>query len=152
MRFFLVVALFGLGLGCTQPAPPPTDPRVEIEALLEDQAKAWNKGRIPDFMSAYEQSKDLIFTSGGNVRRGFRETLNKYQKTYGEKDLMGHLEFEILDLRMLNPSAAIVLGTWELTKTEKEGKGVFTLVMIRESKGWKIIHDHTSVGPKENGE
>ena len=134
MRFFLVVALFGLGLGCTQPAPPPPDPRVEIEALLEDQAKALNKGRIPDFMSAYEQSKDLIFTSGGNVRRGFRETLNKYQKTYGEKDLMGHLEFEILDLRMLNPSAAIVLGTWELTKTEKEGKGVFTLVMIRESK------------------
>jgi ketosteroid isomerase-like protein len=35
-----------------------------------------------------------------------------------------------------------------LTGTAQAGRGVFTLVVERRPEGWRIVHDHTSVGPE----
>ena len=117
----------------------------DIRALLAQQAKSWNQGDIPGFMAAYENSENLIFTSGSNVRTGFKETLERYQASYGDKGAMGRLDFEVLDIRVMHPSSAVVLGSWKLTETPKSGEGIFTLVLFQGANGWKIIHDHTSI-------
>jgi ketosteroid isomerase-like protein len=57
---------------------------------------------------------------------------------------MGHLDFEILDVRGLGDDGAVVLGRWRLTDTPEAGAGVFSLAFLRTGEGWRIVHDHTS--------
>jgi beta-aspartyl-peptidase (threonine type) len=133
---------------------PPTHAAfvADVVAVLERQRDAWNRGDLEGYMDGYLRSPDLVFTSGGGVRRGWDETLARYRARYGAAPgAMGRLGFEILDVRPLGaapaaaPTAAVVLGRWELTGTPEAGGGVFTVVMERTPSGWRIVHDHTSV-------
>jgi uncharacterized protein (TIGR02246 family) len=128
--------------------------RRAIEAVLAEQARAWNAGDLAGFMAAYEKSDALVFTSGGEVRRGWQETYDRYVARYGGARAlpndMGRLAFEVLDVRGLGADGAVVLGTWTLTDTPKAGAGVFSLGMIRTTDGWRIVHDHTSARPATN--
>jgi uncharacterized protein (TIGR02246 family) len=120
--------------------------RRAIEGVLSEQSAAWNHGDLDGFLRAYEPSQQLIFTAGGAIRRGFAEARARYLERYGARaETMGHLEFEIVDVRGLSRDAAVVLGRWRLTQTEEAGAGVFTLVFRRDGRGWYIVHDHTSV-------
>lgn len=119
--------------------------------VLDEQRTAWNRGDLNAFLSGYEPSEHLLFTSGGNIRRGFEETREKYRLRYGEApETMGQLSFEILDVRALGScaDAAIVLGRWAVTDTSVAGSGVFSVILERhgepEEQRWEIVHDHTS--------
>jgi len=148
VRGGLLLGLLFLSVGCASTGIPQS--QAEIEAILIEQGEAWNRGDIVGFMGAYEPTDDLLFTSGGKVRRGYDETLAKYQASYGEPGAMGKLDFAVLDFRMLGEGSAIMLGSWKLTETPKEGGGLFTLVWLKTEEGWKIVHDHTSLGPDKN--
>lgn len=130
------------------------DDRRAIEGVLADQVAAWNRGDIETFLRAYEPSEDLIFTSGGAIRRGFAAARARYLERYGARgaETMGRLDFEILDIRALGPRGAVVLGRWRLTATEVAGAGVFSLAFSRERGRWYIVHDHTSLDTPETPE
>lgn len=157
----LALILITLVPGCPREVEDPqlTDPRPEsaesaelpaaeraaIERLLENQRSAWNRGELDGFLSAYEPSERLLFTSGAKIRRGFAETRAKYRERYGNAtQTMGQLEFELLDIRGLGSDAAIVLGRYRLTETPEASEGVFTIVLERQDEVWWIVHDHTS--------
>jgi beta-aspartyl-peptidase (threonine type) len=41
----------------------------------------------------------------------------------------------------------MVRGRWRLTfRDGKQTGGLFTLLMRRTPEGWRIVHDHTSLG------
>ena len=56
---------------------------------------------------------------------------------------MGHLTFSDLEVTLLCPDAALVLGRWRLDAS-KPASGTFSLAMRRINGDWLIIHDHTS--------
>ncbi len=146
MRAVLVANGMGLLFATTacQPRSFTDVDRAAIERVLANQVTAWNAGDLDGFMAGYQNSPDLIFTSSGNIRRGYEESRARYKQTYANGGNMGSLAFEVLDVRELGPNAALVLGKWVLTETEKAGHGVFTLVFQREPSGWRVVHDHTS--------
>jgi uncharacterized protein (TIGR02246 family) len=116
-----------------------------VRAVLETQRGAWNRGDLEAFMAGYERSADLVFTSGGKVRRGFQETFDRYRARYGaDASTMGQLAFEVVAVQPLGADGAIVLGRWRLTATPNAGGGVFSVALRRTSEGWRIVHDHTS--------
>jgi uncharacterized protein (TIGR02246 family) len=118
-----------------------------VVAVLEQQREAWNRADLEGFLAGYEPSEQLLFTSGGNIRRGFTQTRDKYRARYGTAaETMGTLAFEILDVRPLGSckDAAIVLGRWQLTDTPSAGQGVFSVMLERHGERWEIVHDHTS--------
>jgi len=120
-----------------------------IRGVLAAQAAAWNRGDLDGYMAGYAHSPDLVFTSGGNIRHGYAETLEKYRAKYGgAKATMGTLAFELLSIQHLGADGAIVLGRWKLTATPNAGAGVFSVAFERTSAGWRIVHDHTSADPK----
>ncbi len=124
------------------------DDRTAIVAVLRAQQDAWNRGDIEGFLRGYEPSPDLLFTSGGKVRRGFAATQARYESRYlgtATESKMGKLEFEVQDIRGLGRDGAVVLGHWRLTSTPEAGEGVFSLAFLRTRAGWRIVHDHTSV-------
>jgi beta-aspartyl-peptidase (threonine type) len=116
----------------------------ELITLLEAQRDAWNRGNIEEFLVPYWNSEKLTFSSGGEVRRGFNATRERYLKTFPDRKAMGVLDFSDLEVTELGTQSAMVLGTWKLTRDAGPLGGNFTLVVQRLGGEWKIIHDHTS--------
>jgi ketosteroid isomerase-like protein len=60
---------------------------------------------------------------------------------------MGKLDFSGLEVTLLGPDYANVVGKFHLARTAQGGgdaSGVFTLLFHRTPAGWRIIQDHTS--------
>ena len=119
-----------------------------IRKVLDDQAAAWNAGKLEEFMKSYWRSDELTFFSGARRLDGWQATLERYRQSYqaGGKE-MGRLAFANLDIRLLGPEAAFARGEYHLTfRDGRTANGIYTLVLRRFADGWKIIHDHTSAG------
>lgn len=140
--FFVSVILFAYSAASAQTDAEP------IKKVLTDQVEAWNRGDIEGFMMGYWNSDSTAFNSGGNLIKGYKEVLVRYEKNYGSKELMGKLEFGDLVVRSLSASAAVVMGVWRLQRAKDQPWGRFTLIFERKPEGWKITHDHTSSAEK----
>jgi ketosteroid isomerase-like protein len=141
------LAIVLLAAGCAAHAFTPADDQA-IRAAITAQAAAWNRGDLAGYMAGYAKSPDLVFTSGGQIRRGWQETFDRYRTRYGgDPSTMGHLDFELLQIQPLGADGAIVLGRWKLDGPQA-GAGVFSLAVQRTRDGWRIVHDHTSLDAK----
>jgi ketosteroid isomerase-like protein len=122
-------------------------PDQDIFAVLDAQVRAWNQGDIAAFMSGYLNSDSTRFVSAKGVTEGYQKVLERYLVAYPTKEKMGELSFSDLNIKHLSSEIAIVIGRWNLKRGDADGGnvgGYFTLIFQRTSKGWKIIHDHTS--------
>lgn len=145
-----VALLVLLTFACARKPFDPSATRATIYETLERQRQAWNRGDLDAYMDGYAHDPDLVFTSGGKIRRGWDETLAAYRKRYGSDHAsMGQLAFEVLGIQIVGEAGAVVLGRWRLTSTPEAGQGVFSVVYEKRPEGgrdvWKIVHDHTSL-------
>ena len=141
----LALAAALLASSCAE--APAENWRAGVESVLASQAAAWNRGDVAGFMEGYWKSDSLLFTSGGRVRRGWKETFEKYAASYDTRDRMGTLTFSDLEFHQPAPGAAWVFGRWEIERANDPQGGVFTLVLKKFPEGWRIVHDHTSSDP-----
>ncbi len=148
LGFSAAVLLLSSG---TQQSPSSKDDdeatvKASIEKTLNDQVAAWNQGSIRDFMNGYVRDEQLRFASGGNIRRGWEETLNRYLASYSTKEKMGTLKFTDLEIIVLSPDYAEVFGKFHLSRDKSVGdaSGLFTLLMRKDGDQWLVLHDHTS--------
>lgn len=139
---FVLVGLLLLA-GASQAAGPEDG----IRAVLAAQEAAWNRADVAGFMEGYEKSAELTFSGTSGVTRGWQNVLDRYRKRYPGAEAMGKLQYSELEIRMVGSEAALVLGRFHLTRTEKAGgdaSGHFSLFFCKTPSGWRIIHDHTS--------
>ena len=116
----------------------------EIQSVLIAQQDAWNRGDIDAFMNGYARSALTVFVSEDEVRRGWETVRDRYRGKYSDRAKMGTLGFSEIEVTMLSPDAAVVLGRWKLKRENDEPHGRFTLIFKRLPEGWRIVHDHTS--------
>lgn len=121
-------------------------PSMEARLLevIKDQQTSWNAGHIDGFMSAYWNSPELRFASGGTVTYGWQETRDRYHARYSNRALMGQLLFDDLEVNLLGTDAAIVHGRWALERDSDRPWGLFTLVFKQIDGHWKIVSDTTT--------
>lgn len=153
MRRLLAVAVLLLGMaGSRTMAQAQTREEEGIRAIIAAQVEAWNRADIPAFMQAYEQSPETTFI-GANIGKGYEKILDRYKKNYTNREQMGTLTFNDLEVRLLPGSCgktefAVVTGRFHLERSQKgEAKkddGIFSLVWHNGPHGWKILLDHTS--------
>lgn len=142
-----LILLFALGVRAgrnTKAADERAADTSAIQAVLNAQQAAWNRGDVDAFLTGYWHSPELTFSGTSGVSRGWDGVLARYKKSYPDKAAMGHLDFSELEFHFLGPDAALVLGRWHLKRNKGDIGGVFSLVWERFPEGWKIIHDHTS--------
>ena len=118
-----------------------------IRSVLRAQQDAWNRGDIDGFMNGYARSASTVFVSEDTIRRGWETVRDRYRKKYSDRAKMGTLTFSDLEITLLSPDAAIVLGRWSLKRANDQPHGRFTLIFKRLPEGWRIVHDHTSSAP-----
>ena len=152
MRALLTASLL-LALACRAPTvdETSTDP---LLAVVRAQEAAWNAGSVAAFMEAgYWQSDELTFLSGSEWSRGYDNVLSRYSARYAEGgNEMGHLSFTDLEAQRYAADLGLVRGRWKLEfSSDQAQSGLFTLVLRRLPEGWRIVHDHTSVGEPDGG-
>ena len=116
----------------------------QIRSVLSAQRDAWNRGDIDGFMNGYARSASTVFASEDTIRRGWETVRERYRKKYSDRAKMGTLTFSDLEITLLSPDAAVVLGRWSLKRANDQPHGRFTLIFKRLPEGWRIVHDHTS--------
>jgi ketosteroid isomerase-like protein len=147
MGLLLLVALILQGTAPVAPAPAPseaTTDQAQIRAVLDAQVRSWNRGAVTTFMQGYWNSSGTEFVGSTGIVRGWQPVLDRYRKAYPDRAAMGHLDFSDLEITMLGPDAAMVVGKFHLRRRNDAPSGVFTLIFRKFPEGWKIIHDHTS--------
>lgn len=115
-----------------------------ILKVLHTQQLAWNRGDIDDFMQGYWKSDSLLFVGKEAPTYGWQTTLDHYKKSYPDKAAMGQLTFTIIQVKLLDPKNAFVLGGWKLDREKDTPGGYFTLWFRKINGKWKIVCDHTS--------
>lgn len=147
MRSAFILAALLLPAGCMPAVSQAVGPEVAIRAVLAAQEAAWNRADVASFMEGYDKSADLTFSGTSGVTRGWQNVLERYRRRYPGAEAMGKLRYSELEVRLVGSEAALVLGRFSLTRTEKAGgnaSGHFSLVFRKTPAGWRIIHDHTS--------
>lgn len=114
-----------------------------IRAVLDAQAKAWNRGDILGYMNGYARGDETMFVGSDGVTRGWQTVFERYKKKYDTRAKMGTLAFSDLELRPLGDEV-VVTGAWALTRASDHPHGRFTLIFNRTSAGWRIVYDHSS--------
>src|SRR5215218_9427537 len=80
-----------------------------LQALIDRQQQAWNRGDLPAYMEGYARTPELVFTSGSKIRRGWDQTLAAYQKRYGgDRAGIGRLAFEVLGVQPVGADGAVM--------------------------------------------
>lgn len=153
MSRFLAVTLLLVGMaGSRIIAQAQSHDEDTIRGIIASQVEAWNRADIPGFMQAYEQSPETTFI-GANIGKGYDKILERYKRSYTNREQMGTLTFNDLEVRLLPASCgktefAVVTGRFHLERSQKgEAKkddGIFSLVWHKGPHGWKILLDHTS--------
>jgi len=119
----------------------------EIRAMMQNSQATWNRGDLAAFASDYEDSPDTTFVGKDVTHGGTAAILARYQSHYPTREAMGTLTYSELSVRVLAPDLVLATGEYSLQRSAAGGgdaSGRFTIVIRKTSKGWKIIHDHSS--------
>jgi hypothetical protein len=149
MRFalfcFLGCLSFSRLLASAAPAPEDKIGEITIGKILEQQAAAWNRGDLKEFVASYAQHCTLI---GATIRETTREqVLAHYREKYPSRGAMGKLMFSGIAVHAVDARVATATGHWRLERDVASGGpvgGVFSLVFEFVDGKWQIVMDHTS--------
>jgi ketosteroid isomerase-like protein len=111
--------------------------RQEIEALLSRSAAAWSAGDLDAFMECYENAPDTVYWSASRQASGYEAIRAMYAERFGAE--MGLLQFNVLQLKPIESSHVLVLGSFRLGADS----GHWSLLLRKTPRGWRISADHT---------
>jgi ketosteroid isomerase-like protein len=120
--------------------------QLDVVKVLLNQQTAWNHGDLEAFVATYKDAPDTLMVTH-QISHGFAGMVEEYKHDYPTKAAMGTLTFSELEARPLDANFAIVVGKYHLDRAKKEGgnaEGVFSVVLEKTDKGWKIVLDHTT--------
>ena len=117
---------------------------ISIVTKLFKQQGDWNTGDLDAFMEGYLNTEHLVFSGSSGPIYGWKATRDRYKKSYSTRQLMGTLDFEILNIISLSDSVAQLQGSFYLKRDVEDSRGFFTLTWLKIKDQWFIISGHTS--------
>ncbi|MFT4779998.1 MAG: ketosteroid isomerase-like protein [Flavobacteriales bacterium] len=144
--YLLAIGLLSATIGCQEISDDLNEKEnlQTISALMQAQENAWNEGDLDRFMSSYMKSDSLSFIGSRGLSKGWQTTLDNYKKSYPNKEQMGRLQFENLQMEQLAASSAFVLGKWTLYRNADTLSGHYSLIWKKLEAEWVIVADHSS--------
>ena len=115
-----------------------------IDSVLNELVAAWNRDDLTGHVDAYSDSATYTTPRGLDVGHAAIEANMQY---FVQPDgLAGTLAFDDVLVRMLGAEHALATGAFlvEDVRDTTDIRGRFTLVLERDSTGWRVLHDHSS--------
>ncbi len=128
------------------------DPRIQIEAAMEDSAAGWDRGDLGAFLAIYSDDPGITFTGSKGIERGLGTIRARYATNYpdqfgpGERPKRTVLTFGLEEFQMIGRRHAHLVARWTLTPAAGGAAltGMTSLLFRREGGRWKIVADHSS--------
>jgi ketosteroid isomerase-like protein len=138
-----------VALGCARGAPVAANAPLRaadetaIRGTLDGMARAWNAADLPAHVAPYLDS--AAFMTGAGPIRGRERTEASLRRSFWRDGRPTQaLRFERVEARPLGADHALVTGRFVLAGGDvAERSGWFTLVWVRTTDGWRILHDHS---------
>lgn len=113
-------------------------------ASLAASAESWNRGDLKGHLAIYDPAVTAMTKNG--PRPGVDAIESSFSRTYFKDGKpKQNLRMEQVVIRPLADGSAFMTGRYVLFGSElPEQSGWFTLVWLRTSAGWKVVHDHSS--------
>jgi beta-aspartyl-peptidase (threonine type) len=149
-----LAALLLLACGaCSAQAPDAV--RSEVQQFVRSYVDATNKADVTAIMDMFSQNSGTSKIDDGSITRGWEaiRTSNDAMvgKVSGYKMALGSID--VLPLGAANAVAtAPVTITTTTDQGSNEAEGAMTLVLEKSPKGWKILHEHYSSQPQQEGD
>lgn len=125
-----------------------SDVQTAVQRMLSESAVAWNQGDLDGFMNDYLQSDNTTYIGGPGFVKGYDSIYARYEPWFAPGAQRDSLRFEEIRVRRLAAVEAIATARYVLHRGDTvTASGPFTLVLRHTSRGWKIIHDHSSADP-----
>jgi uncharacterized protein (TIGR02246 family) len=142
------LACAALGACATLPAAPATirdeGERAAIFSVIARMEAAWNRGDFRGYMWGF-QNPDVVFVSGGKFQQGWQGTLDHYIRDYGgSPGRRGKLHFYDMEVELLAPDAAMLIGRYRLERTGRVTEGINTRLLRKRRGEWRISMNHVS--------
>jgi ketosteroid isomerase-like protein len=111
--------------------------------LMHQSAEDWNNANLDAFMAIYDTASTFMFPTGPV---GLARMRDNYERAFFKNGKpIQNLRFEDMVVRPLGNDHALLTGKFVLHGNNLPDKtGVYTLVFINRSTGWKLLHDHSS--------
>lgn len=116
----------------------------QIMKILQHQVQSWNRGNLDSFMVGYWENDSLMYIGKSGATYGYRPALERYKTNYSDKEKMGQLKYDILQIKRLSPEYYFVVGKWFLNRSVGDIGGHFTLLFRKINGNWRIVVDHSS--------
>jgi uncharacterized protein (TIGR02246 family) len=109
----------------------------EIQAVLEAQADAWNRGDIGGFCALY--TADAVYLGRSGLVSGRDAIARQYADRYPDRSAMGTLTFEVVTEEE-SEDLALVLLAWSVG----HARGHALVGLVRTGEGWRVRYDATA--------
>lgn len=140
----LTLAIVVLSACAPYPAPP-ADPTPELEALLEQSARAWNAGDLDGFLITYARDSATTFVTTNGPVYGFETIRDRYAPRFEPGAERDSLHFTAFTVRMMGTDYVLSTARYVLMRGDSvTATGPFTVIWEHRPEGWRMIHDHTS--------
>ncbi len=139
----LVCFLFSVFKAKAQAPVDDMSPRAtEIIAAMNNSANEWNKGNLDAFMNLYDPSAMMMMPAGPV---GLDAIRSLYEKSYFKGSMpKQNLRYTDMKVRFLGKDYALLTGGFTLYGNSlPERSGRYSLVLVHNKYGWKILHDHS---------
>lgn len=144
----LLLTLGLLSLTLTAPAKAQTaSAEVDKQAILTviaNMETAWNQGDFKGYMAGFK-NPDVVFVSGGRFQSDWQGTLDHYVRDYGSSpETRGTLHFYDMNIEILAPDAAQLIGRFHLERPQHALEGINTRLFRKVDGHWVIALNHVS--------
>lgn len=119
--------------------------RLEVLAMMDSSARAWNHGDLDGFIAFYDPTLATTFVTPESILRGPIAIRAVYAPRFSPGGIRDSLSFENMEVDVLSPDVVNVIAYYRLMRGDSTtARGPTSLVMRRRGGGWRIVHDHSS--------
>ena len=120
--------------------------QLDVTKVLLAQEDAWNKGDLDAYLAFYKDAPDTQAILG-TPTRGLANIRLAFRANFPNRDVMGTLQQDSVEVRALGDNFALATGNYHLTRPRKAGgdvDGTFIDIFEKTPTGWEIIFTETT--------
>ena len=120
--------------------------QLDVTKVLLAQESAWNNGDLDAYLSHYKDAPDTQAILG-TPTRGLANIRLAFRANFPNRDVMGTLQQDSVEVRALGDNFALATGNYHLTRPRKAGgdtSGGFTEILEKTPTGWQVIFSETT--------
>jgi ketosteroid isomerase-like protein len=126
----------------------PLNPQEAQKQVLEVQNMAfkiverWNAHDLPGFISFYWNSPNFVEVNDEGIHRGWAEVSAEYERGFPDRNEMGNMQYESVNIQLLQPGIALTVTNWTIRFKFRNVTGIGTEIWRKFLDGWKIVSSH----------